>query len=119
MILALPAMAAGLALSLSPGMSGATYSAVVAVYLLMNGAAGLALAWRFDATRLRGQAVLGFISMLLAVMVIADWPVAELWGVSLALGISLAADGSWLTGLGARYWREARRVEISEKGEIR
>lgn len=87
-----------------PLRAAAVLTLVIAVMLLVGGAARLL----FAAThRYHGRgwtAVSGFISMVLGVMIWRDWPEASLWVIGTFAGIDLAFAGwSWLMlGLAAK-----------------
>jgi uncharacterized membrane protein HdeD (DUF308 family) len=87
----------GMMLLANPGLAASTLTLVLAVLLLANGAVrlGTALAVRF-----RGwgwAAAGGAVSVVLGVLVWANWPWDSLWVIGLFVGIDLLVMGwSWV-----------------------
>ena len=77
-----------------PAVVISTLGLILAMYFLMDGFAGIALAVEFKPAK--GWAFMllnGLLSLLLGVIVLVGWPLSSTWLVGLLIGISFLFDG--------------------------
>lgn len=87
----------GLLMLFYPKVTIDALALVLAIYLLMDAAGSLALAWNIRPASGWGWMLFnGLVSLLLAVMIMMSWPAISTWIVGLYVGISLIFDGAVL-----------------------
>ena len=77
-----------------PAVVISTLGLILAMYFLMDGFAGIALAVEIKPSKGWGFMLLnGLLSLLLGVIVLVGWPLSSTWLVGLLIGISFLFDG--------------------------
>ncbi|MGB5397469.1 MAG: DUF308 domain-containing protein [Gammaproteobacteria bacterium] len=91
----------GLLILLHPLAGAAALGLILAVYFLLDGFASVGFAWELRPRRgWKWLMFNGVLSLLLAVVFIAGWPITSAWLIGLLIGISLFFDGLSLLMLG-------------------
>ncbi len=99
---------AGFATVRFPVLAAVSLTALVGALLVAGGVFKLVLAYQLrDLSRWQMIAVAGVLSLLLGLMVVAEWPMSGLYVLGLFLGVNLLFEGvSWVAmGLAARRER--------------
>lgn len=87
-------VAAGLVMVVRPGLGLATVTLMLGSYLLIDGIAGAILAFRVRPGPGWGGLLLsGILSVLLAILLLAEWPISGLWAVGTLIGVNLLFSG--------------------------
>jgi uncharacterized membrane protein HdeD (DUF308 family) len=107
-LLGIPALAAGLSLILTPHLTYATYTGVVAVYLATNAILALGYVHLLKPDGQLRYIATSIATLAMALAVLNHWPVVGVWGVSLALGGSLLIDGLLIISEGSLCLKKAR-----------
>ncbi|MFW6146246.1 MAG: HdeD family acid-resistance protein [Planctomycetota bacterium] len=95
-------------------------TALLAGYFVLNGIGAVALAMRLR--RLTGWPWLftaGVVTVMLAVLIVFQWPVAGRWAVGLLVGINLVLIGWGSVRIGISEVGQARRIEASPEATVR
>ncbi len=78
----------------NPLAGAAALGLVLAIYFLMDGFAGVSLAWELKPRKGWGWLMFnGLLSLALAAVFLIGWPFASAWMVGFFIGISLLIDG--------------------------
>jgi len=78
----------------NPLAGAAALGLVLAIYFLMDGFAGISLAWELRPNRGWGWLMFnGILSLVLAAIFLIGWPFSSAWLVGFFIGISLFIDG--------------------------
>lgn len=78
----------------NPLAGAAALGLVLAIYFLMDGFAGISLAWELKPHKGWGWLMFnGLLSLALAAVFLVGWPFASAWMVGFFIGISLFIDG--------------------------
>lgn len=96
---------AGVAAARFPFLAAVSFTAMIGALLIVGGALKLMLAWHLrDLGRWELIAVAGGLSLLLGVLILAEWPQSGLYVLGLFLGVNLLFEGiAWVAmGLAAR-----------------
>jgi uncharacterized membrane protein HdeD (DUF308 family) len=100
-------LAAGVVVMATPAQSLGTLTVILAAFFLAGGVTDIVFALRLRPEEGWGWMLFsGIVSMGLAVLIIAQWPVSGIWAVGLLVGVRLIVQGVMLTSL-ARAGQQA------------
>jgi uncharacterized membrane protein HdeD (DUF308 family) len=103
---------AGLIMLFQPGMALATLTLVLGIYFLLDGVSTLVAAFRYRTTHGWGwMAFNGIITLVLAAIIIGEWPVSGVWAIGLLVGVRLVFSGLTILILGSAGRRLAKAME--------
>jgi uncharacterized membrane protein HdeD (DUF308 family) len=97
------AIVCGILLLLHPLAGLSFLTMLLAVYFILEGATALALAFRLSSAGARGAlwaGLSGVLSLLLGILIWAQWPLSGVWAVGTLVGINLLFTGWTAIALG-------------------
>ncbi|MGD8727877.1 MAG: HdeD family acid-resistance protein [Gemmatimonadales bacterium] len=106
------ALAAGLVMLFRPG-AGLTFLAwMLAIYFVVDGVARLALGLRTRGEPGSGWEIFGgVVSVLLGVLIYANWPLSGAWAIGTLVGVHLIISGWTIVGIGLAARRAVSEVK--------
>ena len=103
-------LAVGILLLVNPIEGALALTIVLAAFLIVEGIFKIAMAWRVRGHPRWGWLLAsGILSLILGVLIWAEWPSSALWVIGLLVGVHLLFTG-WalvMLALSARAWRQA------------
>ena len=105
---------AGIAVMLNPVGASVVLTAVLASMLIIIGGLRIAMAFQLRGARSWGWLLVGGIAaMVLGLVILAQWPVLDLWVIGLFVAVEMILHGASLVLIGLAA-REAGKEEISK-----
>lgn len=102
---------AGVAAARFPFLAAVSFTAMVGALLIVGGVLKLILAWHLrDLGRWELIALGGGLSVLLGLLILAEWPVSGLYVLGLLLGVNLLFEGVGWVAMGLAARPPARRT---------
>ncbi len=102
---------AGVAAARFPFLAAVSFTAMVGALLIVGGVLKLILAWHLrDLGRWELIALGGGLSVLLGLLILAEWPVSGLYVLGLLLGVNLLFEGIGWVAMGLAARPPARRT---------
>lgn len=95
------AVAAGAVVLSDPGRAREVLTAILAVYLLLDGISEIMLALPLRPVGGMWVMLSGVVSIVLAVMIWRQWPASGEWALGVLIGVKLLVDGLAIMGVGA------------------
>jgi len=103
---------AGLIMLFKPGMALATLTLVLGVYFLLEGVFTLTAAFNHKPAPGWGWfAFNGVVTLVLAGIIIGEWPISGVWAIGLLVGIRLLFSGITILTLGSAGRQVAKKME--------
>ncbi len=101
---------AGLMMIFMPGLGLATFTLLIAGYLLVDGIAGGALAFRVRPNDGWGWMLFSAaMSVLLGILLISGWPLSGIWAIGTLVGVNLLFAGFSMISLGSAVRRRIKK----------
>jgi len=93
---------AGVILATRPGLGLATLTLLIGSYLLVDGIASAVLAFRVRPDQGWGWILFsGIITVLLGILLLAEWPIAGTWALGTLVGVNLLFSGFAMISIGS------------------
>lgn len=89
----------GILMVLNPGVGALSLTLLVAAFFLVSGMFRIVGAATLRPPRWGWLLVSGLVTLLLGILIWAQWPVSGLWVIGLFVGIDMIFAGTWLTML--------------------
>lgn len=102
---------AGVAAARFPVLAAVSFTALVGALLIAGGVIKMVLAWQLrDLARWELIAISGALSLLLGVLILAEWPMSGLYVLGLFLGVNLLFEGVGWVAMGIAAKPAERRA---------
>jgi uncharacterized membrane protein HdeD (DUF308 family) len=93
---------AGVILATRPGLGLATLTLLIGSYLLVDGIASAVLAFRVRPDQGWGWILFsGIITVLLGILLLAEWPISGTWALGTLVGVNLLFSGFAMISIGS------------------